>query len=537
MALTNAKAWRFALALLIVVAAAFGSGTPSVFAETGALQAASVKSFEQEAAQLREWGLFHGTNRGFELDRAPTRTEAIVMLVRLLGKEEEARHNPDLSHPFTDVPAWADRAVAYAYENGLTSGVSATQFGAHDPVTAPQYSAFVLRALGYDDRGGDFDWREAARVIERLGLGAKERYESFDGPFLRGHVADISYHALFLGMKEQETTLLEKLVEEEVLPLSALEIKKEDGDEAASGEEETEAGNEEAEGNGPGDGSFVVPVTVLPNEWNPAFSVIHVNDGHLLEHLPGARYESLPMYGLFPQDRALQLEIALLKKWAPRDRMIDTETLDGVRKYGFNPGDSGDLGVRVLYDGDDNPIAYTTLAELSADRSSLTYHTKVPERVEALVKRAQTIAENAVLIPHDALFVTEIEYVIDVVDDEPVMGKDRVVDIDRSRLPERSRHFVKRIQKAYPLRHDGTGATIRDIGALTRFVQNMQQQLYAHELEGLNLTFDYHPLQLGEYAGKWALFFEFFLDENDEILAYAYFADSDLRAWAERLNR
>lgn len=50
-----------------------------------------------EAAQtLYELGLFSGTGANpdgspnFDLDRAPTRQEAITMLVRLLGKEEDA---------------------------------------------------------------------------------------------------------------------------------------------------------------------------------------------------------------------------------------------------------------------------------------------------------------------------------------------------------------------------------------------------------------------------------------------------------------
>ena len=42
------------------------------------------------ADDLKEIGMFKGTNEGYELDRAPTRVEAAVMLVRMLGKEEAA---------------------------------------------------------------------------------------------------------------------------------------------------------------------------------------------------------------------------------------------------------------------------------------------------------------------------------------------------------------------------------------------------------------------------------------------------------------
>ena len=42
------------------------------------------------ADALAALGLFRGTENGYELDRAPTRAEALVMLIRLLGREEEA---------------------------------------------------------------------------------------------------------------------------------------------------------------------------------------------------------------------------------------------------------------------------------------------------------------------------------------------------------------------------------------------------------------------------------------------------------------
>ena len=48
-------------------------------------------SYEEEAAQyLKDLGLFKGvTDTDFDLKRAPTRLEALVMLIRLLGKEQD----------------------------------------------------------------------------------------------------------------------------------------------------------------------------------------------------------------------------------------------------------------------------------------------------------------------------------------------------------------------------------------------------------------------------------------------------------------
>ena len=64
------------------------------------------------ANQLYAFGLFNGTgtdehgNPNFELDRVPTRYEAVIMLIRLLGKEGEAKAGV-WETPFTDVAEWA----------------------------------------------------------------------------------------------------------------------------------------------------------------------------------------------------------------------------------------------------------------------------------------------------------------------------------------------------------------------------------------------------------------------------------------------
>ena len=68
--------------------------------------AASASDFDAAAKDLSAIGVFRGTEAGFELDRAPTRSEAAIMLVRLYGAEEQAAADYEagtISHPFTDV--------------------------------------------------------------------------------------------------------------------------------------------------------------------------------------------------------------------------------------------------------------------------------------------------------------------------------------------------------------------------------------------------------------------------------------------------
>jgi hypothetical protein len=96
------------------------------------------------------------------------------MLVRLLGAESEAEEQfagGTISHPFDDVPSWADPHVAWLYSNGLTNGVSDTRYGAADDCSAQMYCAFVLRALGYSDaQDGDFTYSGAEGFAQSLGI-------------------------------------------------------------------------------------------------------------------------------------------------------------------------------------------------------------------------------------------------------------------------------------------------------------------------------------------------------------------------------
>lgn len=127
---------------------------------------------EQLAETLKTLGLFVGSDRGFELDRAPTRVEEVVMLIRLLGKEREALSG-SWAHPFTDVPAWADKYIGYAYENSLAGGIGGGKFGTDTPATAQMFATFVLRAMGYTDdtRGGmDFTYAKATDFAMERGL-------------------------------------------------------------------------------------------------------------------------------------------------------------------------------------------------------------------------------------------------------------------------------------------------------------------------------------------------------------------------------
>lgn len=172
---------------------------------------AGAANFTGCADALNQMGLFSGTDKGYELDRAPTRAEAAVMLVRLLGGEKEATEK-NYSTPFTDVPNWAAPYVGWLYENGLTAGATETTFGTTGKCTAQMYSTFLLRSLGYADTGAaaDFQYANAIQFAEEKGVADYANCDTDN--FLRDNVVAMSYTALSVQPKDgKHDTLLDQL--------------------------------------------------------------------------------------------------------------------------------------------------------------------------------------------------------------------------------------------------------------------------------------------------------------------------------------
>lgn len=174
---------------------------------------ASASSYDSVAEELSAIGVFRGTAGGFELDRAPTRSEAAIMLVRLYGAEDEAKaayEAGEISMPFTDVSETAAPSVAWLYSQGITNGTSATTFGASSPCSAKMYCAFLLRALGYED-GVDFLYADTLDFAMLHGLFNLSMLDA--APFLRDDLAAVTYQALGADLKDGSTYLLASLVE------------------------------------------------------------------------------------------------------------------------------------------------------------------------------------------------------------------------------------------------------------------------------------------------------------------------------------
>ncbi len=126
----------------------------------------------------------------FALGDKLTRAQAFVLVVRFIGAEKDATTNVQ-SHPFTDVPAWANPYIGYVYANGITKGVSETKFDPDTEVSEAAFLTILLRVLGYNDGAGDFKWDDPYTLAQQVGI-----VDAKANTFNRGGAFVICYRAL-----------------------------------------------------------------------------------------------------------------------------------------------------------------------------------------------------------------------------------------------------------------------------------------------------------------------------------------------------
>lgn len=188
------------------------------------LSESSTPDYNAMARALKSLSLLQGTGtgfgEGFDLERQPTRIEAIVMFIRLLGKEEDAMACT-AAQPFSDVPPWAEKYVAYAYARGYSNGAGGGRFASDRTITAKEYVEFVLRAMGHSS----IDHTDLSTTMDNaksVGLLNGREYDLLSSAtFLRAHVVYVSYYALSTPAAGTGATLADRLISGGVFTRSA----------------------------------------------------------------------------------------------------------------------------------------------------------------------------------------------------------------------------------------------------------------------------------------------------------------------------
>jgi hypothetical protein len=178
---------------------------------------AAINPEDTEANALKELHIFLGDGNGFALDDRPTRVEASVVILRLIGKENEAIEL-NLEHHFDDVPVWANAQIGYLYQNGLINGKTNSLFG-NELIDFNQMMTLILRVLGYDDNSGDFTWSSAAVKSEELSVISQRCFSKVNEneEFTRKDLVSCVYCALQGKIKNSQDTLIKKLLSEGVI--------------------------------------------------------------------------------------------------------------------------------------------------------------------------------------------------------------------------------------------------------------------------------------------------------------------------------
>ncbi len=203
---------RYLVAEDTTAAFAVASKTAVVDHEGGTISCSDAVDYNAMASALKTLHLFQGSftgyGQGFDLEAAPTRLQALIMFVRVLGEEEQALSWTGTT-PFTDIQkgSQAERYVGYAYSKGYTNGYSATQFKPSGAVNARQYTEFVLRAMGYSS-AANTDLSDTLFRAQSAGVLTSGEVEMLQrDSFLRAELVYISYYALDAWLADGSGTL------------------------------------------------------------------------------------------------------------------------------------------------------------------------------------------------------------------------------------------------------------------------------------------------------------------------------------------
>ena len=167
------------------------------------------------AGALKKINLFRGSytgyGSGFDLEVAPTRLQALIMFIRVLGEEEAALANTELP-PFSDISpnTNAARYVGYAYKMGYTGGYKDGTWRPGGATHIYQYSAFLLRALGYSSSNDIANAPQQAQAVNLIT--AEDLSVIINENFLRAHLVYLSYNALDVPVADSGILLKDVLI-------------------------------------------------------------------------------------------------------------------------------------------------------------------------------------------------------------------------------------------------------------------------------------------------------------------------------------
>lgn len=196
----RARSWLRAGAVLVAVSLAASTIAPAHLSAAPSDYQPKVNTYTPPVSEaidiLQQYGVVIGDENGnLNLYSNISRAEMVTILVRLLGKEQQAAAYGSAS--FSDTNGhWARGYIAVAQREGLANGYPDGTFRPDNPVTYAEAEALLLRAVGKAPSGGT--WPDSV-VNQAVSLGIQPPNVSLsavaNSPASRLHV----FQSLFLA--------------------------------------------------------------------------------------------------------------------------------------------------------------------------------------------------------------------------------------------------------------------------------------------------------------------------------------------------
>jgi len=170
--------------------------------------------------KLYKLGLFQEvtTNRdgtpNFALNYSTTRIQAYTILIRAIGEEQTAIRTKILTD-FQDLTTNQHPIVAYSLEQNMIHGISRTRFSPNDQIRADHFLTAVLSILDYTCNSSDLNWCESWTKTDTLKITNNQFNDEYN-TLTRGEMAVIILNMLTTTLNNQEITLIEQMIENEI---------------------------------------------------------------------------------------------------------------------------------------------------------------------------------------------------------------------------------------------------------------------------------------------------------------------------------
>jgi len=196
------KRLKKTLALLLVMVMALGIAPMMASAITTSADYSDGASitYKEAVDVLSAVRVFEGEPDGsFAPGRNVTRAEAAAIIARLMLRRSVADSLPAATTIFRDVPSshWASGYISYCVTQGIVAGYGDGNFGPGDPVTASQFSAMILRAVGFGKQGeyNGPSW-ETNAIVDGMFWGVLNTNVDYTKPATRQETAQYAFRAL-----------------------------------------------------------------------------------------------------------------------------------------------------------------------------------------------------------------------------------------------------------------------------------------------------------------------------------------------------